>query len=379
MALKSGTKTQKRFEKLIFDPEEYYESLLADIDLAHEEIILETYLFQLDEVGQQILSALIAASNRGVSIRLLVDGVGSYDDASRIAEKLESPNCQVRIFHPLPWDFAAYRRGLSSGRWYSQMLHLVARINRRDHRKLCLIDEQIAWLGSYNISADHFNRTLHNSDDNWHDTGLRVVGPIVPELKRNFEEVWHRKGGTIAYRARKFLSNNSIRARRRRNRRLIDILLEATERIWITNAYFSPSPGLLKTLKTAARKGVNVRVIAPSHSDVLFFPSLSRTYYVDLLGAGIQVFELKNRVLHSKTMLIDKQVLVGSTNLNYRSFFHDLELDALLNKKESVQCMQEKFCADIKDCTEVTLAHWQGYPWLLKLLGWISRIFRYWI
>jgi cardiolipin synthase len=201
----------------------------------------------------------------------------------------------------------------------------------------------------------------------------------VPELKRNFEEVWHRKGGSIAYRARNFLSNNSIRARRRRNRRLIGILQEATERIWITNAYFNPSPRLLKTLKAAARKGVNVRVITPSHSDVLFFPSLSRTYYVDLLGAGIQVFELEIRVLHSKTMLIDNQVLVGSTNLNYRSFFHDLELDALLNKKESVQCLQEKFCADIKDCSEITLAHWQDYPWLLKLLGWISRIIRYWI
>ncbi|MEE8364483.1 MAG: phosphatidylserine/phosphatidylglycerophosphate/cardiolipin synthase family protein [Gammaproteobacteria bacterium] len=379
MALKTEMKTQEQSEKLIFDPGEYYQSLLAGIDLAHEEIILETYLFRLDELGQQFLSALIAASSRGVRIRLLVDGVGSYYDANEIAERLESPNCQVRIFHPLPWDFPAYRRGLTSGRWYSQMLHSLAMINRRNHRKLCLIDEHIAWLGSYNISADHFNRTLHNSDDNWHDTGLRVMGPIVPELKRNFEEVWHRKGGSIAYRARNFLSNNSIRARRRRNRRLIGILQEATERIWITNAYFNPSPRLLKTLKAAARKGVNVRVITPSHSDVLFFPSLSRTYYVDLLGAGIQVFELEIRVLHSKTMLIDNQALVGSTNLNYRSFFHDLELDALLNKKESVQCLQEKFCADIEDCSEITLAHWQDYPWLLKMLGWISRIIRYWI
>lgn len=256
---------------------------------------------------------------------------------------------------------------------------MLARINRRNHRKLCLIDEHIAWLGSYNISADHFNQTLHNSDDNWHDTGLRIIGPIVPELKSNFEEVWNRKGGSIAYRTRKFLSNNSIRARLRRNRRLISILQKATERIWITNAYFNPSAAVLNTLKAAARKGVNVRVIAPSHSDVLFFPSLSRTFYVDLLGAGIQVFELNNRVLHSKTMLIDNQVLVGSTNLNYRSFFHDLELDALLNTKESVRCLQEKFCADLKDCTEITLAHSQGYPWLLKIQGWTSRIFRYWI
>ncbi|MFV2033403.1 MAG: phospholipase D-like domain-containing protein, partial [Gammaproteobacteria bacterium] len=78
-------------------------------------------------------------------------------------------------------------------------------------------------------------------------------------------------------------------------------------------------------------------------------------------------------------MLIDEQVLVGSTNLNYRSFLHDLELDAILTSEESVRSLQQKFCADIEDCTEITLARWQNYPWLLKILGWASRIIRYWI
>ncbi len=353
--------------------------MLVDIDRASQNIILETYMIRLDEVGQSFLTALIAASKRGVGIRLLVDGIGSYRDASRLADRLESENCQVRIFHPLPWDFPAYRRALTAGHLYSQALHFLSRINRRDHRKLCIIDDYIAWLGSYNISADHFNRSIQDPSDNWHDTGLRVIGPVVAELKSNFEEVWHRKGGSIAYRARKLLSNNSIRARRSRNRRLVALLQAVTNRIWITNAYFNPSARILNTLKAAARKGVNVRIIVPSHSDVLLFPSLGRTYYADLLGAGIQIFELKSRILHSKTMLIDDQVLVGSTNLNYRSFFHDLKLDAVLNSRKSVQCMQEKYCADIEDCTEITLARWQSYPWFLAILGWISRIIRYWV
>ncbi len=379
MAFETGVKIQEQSEKLIFDAEEYYQAMLADIDRAGEEIILETYLFRIDALGQLFLDALIAASNRGVGIRLLMDGIGSYEDASRIAELLESQNCQVRIFHPLPWDFPAYRRAVTAGRWYSQVLHFLVRINRRDHRKLCVVDGYIAWLGSYNISAVHIDRDPLHPADYWHDTGLRVVGPIVSELKSNFEEVWNRKGGSVAYRARKFLGNNSIRARRRRNRRFIAILQEARKRIWITNAYFNPSGGLVKALKAAARRGVDVRVIAPSHSDVLFFPWLSRTYFADLLGAGIRVFELKNRILHSKTMLIDEQVLVGSTNLNYRSFLHDLELDAILTSEESVRSLQQKFCADIEDCTEITLARWQNYPWLLKILGWASRIIRYWI
>ena len=378
MVLKSEARSTRRSERLIFDADEYYQSMLADIEHANRKIILETYIFHCDEVGQLFLTALAAASKRGVGIRLLVDGVGSYEDASQIADQLESENSQVRIFHPLPWDFPAYRRALFAGRWYSQTLYLLARMNHRDHRKLCIIDDNIAWLGSYNISADHFNRTLQDSSDNWHDTGLRVKGPIVHDLKRNFEEVWHRKGGSITYRTRRFLSNHSIRARKSRNQRLITLLQAVTKRIWITNAYFNPSSKLLSTLKEAARKGIDVRVIVPSRSDVLVFPSLSRTYYADLLGAGIQVYELNNRVLHSKTMLIDNYVLVGSTNLNYRSYFHDLELDVVLSKKESVQCMQGKFSSDLNDCTEITLKNWQSSPWLLTILGWASRVFRYW-
>ena len=114
---------RKRLEKLFFDPEEYYRSMLVDIDRESQDIILETYMFRLDEVGQSFLTALIAASKRGVGIRLLVDGIGSYRDASRLADRLESENCQVRIFHPLPWDFPAYRRALTAGHWYSQALH----------------------------------------------------------------------------------------------------------------------------------------------------------------------------------------------------------------------------------------------------------------
>ncbi|MFT5659189.1 MAG: cardiolipin synthase [Gammaproteobacteria bacterium] len=308
-----------------------------------------------------------------------MDGVGSYDDAGLIAQKMQSENCNVRIFHPLPWNFLAYRKALRAGRWYSQFLYLLASINHRNHRKLCLIDNRVAWLGSYNITASHFNNTFQSHDDDWHDTGLRLSGGIVAELRENFEEVWQRKNHSVVRRAQQFLSNNTILSRIFRNRRLVNKLEKAKNRIWICNAYFNPSFKLQVALKKAAKNGIDVSLLVPSKSDVFLFPSLTRTYYADLINAGIKVYEYPKRTLHSKTMLIDNQVLIGSTNLNYRSFFHDLELDAFLTDQKSVQCMQDKFKVDFENSARITLENWGQHHWLMRMLGWVSHFFRYFL
>jgi len=365
--------------QLLFTPEGYFSGLIVDIDNARQEIVLESYIFNLDEIGNTVLDALTRAAARGLSLRILIDGVGSYRDANRIADKLSAPNCEVRVFHPLPWDFSLYRRALNAGRWHSQVFYFIAAINHRDHRKLCLIDKEIAWLGSYNITADHFNRLSPGNEDYWHDTGVRVTGSIVNLLVSNFARVWQRKAGSISERSRHFLAREEISHRRQRKLQLIQVLKLSQRRIWITNAYFNPSNQVLKTLKQKARAGVSVKIVVPLRSDVVFFPILSRSFYADLLQARIRVFEYGQRVLHSKTMLIDDQVVVGSTNLNFRSLFHDLELDLLLDDSTAMQQMQDRFNADIEQSVEITLRKWQQHPWLLKLLGWLSRFLRYWL
>ena len=365
--------------QLFFTPEEYFSNLTEDIDQAQDEIILETYIFKLDAIGNQILSALVDAVERGVRLRLLIDGVGSYFDSNLIADQLKSQNSEVRVFHPLPWDFPVYRRALKAGRWYSQFFYLFASINRRNHRKLCVIDQKVAWLGSYNITADHSNLSSRSENDYWHDTGLRVSGSVVQMLAMNFTHVWQRKQGSIGQRSRHFMARAEIKRRSQPKLHLINELEKCGQRIWITNAYFNPTNQVLKLLKRKARAGISVQLIVPKRSDVVFFPLLSRSFYTDLLESNIRVFEYGTRVLHSKTILIDEQVLVGSTNLNYRSLFHDLELDLLLEDAQVVEQMQERFCRDVSDSVEITLHHWQQHPWLLRLLGWLSRFLRYWM
>jgi len=366
-------------KRLFFKPDEYFDNLIRDINRAQVEIILETYIFKLDNIGNRVLSALNDAAVRGVRLQLLIDGVGSYRDSSQIAENLGSENSEVRVFHPLPWDFPVYRRALKAERWYSQVFYFIASMNHRDHRKLCLIDRKTAWLGSYNITADHENLSSPVEDDYWHDTGLRVTGSVVQLLAANFNHVWHRKTGSISQRSRHFMARDEIRRRREPRLHLQQELGLCCQRIWVTNAYFNPSNQILKILKSKAESGLSVQLIVPKRSDSVFFPLLSRSFYTDLLQSNIRVFEYGNRVLHSKTILIDKQVLIGSTNLNYRSLFHDLELDLLLDNARLVEQMQERFCNDIADSVEITLDQWQQHPWLLRLLGWLSRFLRYWM
>ncbi len=365
--------------QIYFTPQDYFAGLISDIDAARQEIILETYIFKLDGTGRDVLEALEAASARGVRLQLLIDGIGSYRDSAVIAERLNSAHSEVHIFHPLPWDFSAYRKALKAGRWYSQMFYFFATINHRDHRKLCLIDQRIAWLGSYNITADHSNPQSKNTDDYWHDTGLRVTGSVVDMLSQNFNRVWQRKSGSIGERSRRFMARTERTQRRQPKLQLLNLLENCNQHICITNAYFNPSRQVLRTLKRKSRQGISVQLLVPKRSDVIFFPLLSRSFYSDLLSTGIRVSEYTRRVLHSKTILIDNQVLVGSTNLNYRSLFHDLELDLLLDDPEIVERMHQRFREDCSTSEEVTLLNWQRHPLLLKLLGWLSRFLRYWL
>jgi cardiolipin synthase A/B len=365
--------------QLYFTPQEYFTSLIEDIEGARRQIRMETYIFELDETGKSVLAALREAVDRGVSLQLLIDGVGSYRDAGAIAERLRSPISEVRVFHPLPWDFLLYRRALYAGRWYSRFFHLIASINHRNHRKLCVIDARVAWLGSYNITSDHANPGSCEIEDYWHDTGFRASGPVVSSLNENFSSVWNRKIDSISGRSRRFLASASISQRRQSRLNLMKVLEDAKQRICITNAYFNPSNRVLKILKRKAREGVSVQLIVPARSDVVFFPLLSRSFYADLLQADICVFEYGHRVLHSKTMIIDDQLLVGSTNLNYRSLFHDLELDLLCADAQAVTIMEQRFADDVRVSTEITLRNLRQHPWLLRLVGLLSRFLRYWL
>jgi cardiolipin synthase len=284
----------------------------------------------------------------------------------------------ARIFHPLPWNLLLFHHAHIRETLWKQWPAFLWNINKRDHRKLCIIDNRIAWVGSFNITSEHFGP--HRKKP-WKDLAIRVEDPNVAKLKQSFDHIWHRVTDRVAYRKRlrRFFSNHTRQLRKEKNRQLINRIDHARTRVWITNAYFSPSYALLAALHRAHQRGVSVRLIVPAHSDIFLFPALSSTYYADLLKAGVRIYEYRESILHEKSLLIDDLAIIGSTNLNYRSWFHDLELDIMANQPDTIQQLDFHFIEALRHCREITAPSLQRYPRNLLWLGWFSRLFRYWL
>ena len=154
-------------------------------------------------------------------------------------------------------------------------------------------------------------------------------------------------------------------------------LVGAERRIWITNAYFVPDGSVLRVLTVAAGAGVDVRVLVPSFSDVIFIPWVTSAFHLGLLRAGVKIFEYRGSVLHAKTMVIDDWGIIGSSNLNHRSLLHDLEADIVVIDPTSIASLEEGFLLDLERASQLTLDNWRHRPLIERLLGRILLWFRY--
>ena len=363
-------------ESVFDNADRYFDELLGEIHQAKLSIELETYIFDLDALGFRFIEALIAASQRGVQVRVLIDGFGSRESLDYLLHKIQPSLTHLRVYHPLPWYFRAHPWSINQQPTLSKFGYLIARLNQRDHRKLCVIDQQSAWVGSFNISITHLS-TLHGGD-NWRDYGVRVTGEGVSRLSRNFDNLWfQRKPVPQRGFLKQYISNLSPLTRRLRQEHLVSLIDHSQQRLWITNAYFAPSARILKALKQACQRGVDVRLIVAEKSDVIFFPTLTATYYGDLLRYGVKVYAYHRRILHAKVMLMDQEALVGSTNFNQRSFLHDLELDLVLNQTESIAQLERCFNDDADQSFAIDTEQLKKYQ-TSRWFGWLPRLFRYW-
>ena len=173
------------------------------------------------------------------------------------------------------------------------------------------------------------------------------------------------------------LSNTSPSKRKRRNELVSNRISNAQQRITILTAYFSPSGAILGALAAACARGVEVSLIIGKKSDVHLSRLLISTYYADLLKMGVRVFEYQTGILHAKVMLIDDECIIGSSNLNHRSYYHDLELDVILTTPSAISTIQANLTSDLLCSSEVKLPQLAGIN-KIKMFGWLPRLFRYW-
>jgi len=364
----------------------HFEALIHDIQNACESIELETYLFHNDHLGLRVAQALCEAAKRGVKVRVMVDGAGSPFWTPNFARMLEEAGATTKVFHPFPWQLWNWSRSVVKLPLLLKWIYFVLKANFRNHRKVCILDNKIAYIGSFNISKCHLEKCTNG--DGWRDTSVRLENIDLTELNNAFDDAWNHR--TIKERLREAFQHirrdQIIRLNYTRHRRriLYKIMLrrmgQCKQRIWITNAYFVPDNFLLKRLKEAGNSGVDVRILLPNKSDVLMMPWASSTFYYSLLKAGVRIFEYLPSVLHAKTLILDDWVLIGSSNLNHRSLLHDLEVDVAITSAEGKKNVIAKFLDDLEYSREISLNSWHlQRPLRQRILGRLVLYLKYWI
>jgi cardiolipin synthase A/B len=356
----------------------YFAALLQDIEQAAGHIDFETYIFDLDPLGRKVADSLAAASRRGVSVRLLLDGAGSPTSSGTLAWQLSRAGAQVRIYNPLPWNVHQWKWTGPPLPWLTKLQRLFERMHSRNHRKICMIDHRIAWIGSFNVSQLHLAKAQGGQD--WRDTALRLEGFDMQHLLHAFNSAWGDDRHFIPLR---IFSPTNIRSnhmhRRALRRDLLKHIGQAHSRIWITNAYFVPITSILRYLKKAARRGVDVRILLPGNSDLFFMPWASAVFYQTLLKAGVRIYEYNSGMLHAKIMILDDWVTVGSSNIDYLSFFRNLEAEVVVSLPETKKTIADQFLHDLTQAGELTIDDCAQRPWWKKLIGYLLLNMKRWL
>lgn len=370
---------------LLQDGPATYKAMLAAIRNAKDHINLETYIFEDGEIGKEFADLLLSKQVQGVQVNIIYDSVGSLKTPQSFFDRLKSAGVRVLEFNPVN-PLKKQRKGWS--------------LNNRDHRKLLIIDGHMAFLGGINISEAYSSgsstpslKTDSRHETGWRDTHLQIQGPVVADFQKLYMDTWSRQKGP-ALNDRKYFpplskqGDEIVRAigstadapYSQIYLTLLSAIDHAERSIYMTNAYFVPDPQLLTVLKNAAKRGVDVQFILPSKTDSWVVFHAGRSYYEDLLDAGIVIYERQGTILHSKTATIDGVwSTIGSTNLDWRSFLHNDELNAVVLGRDFAMQMEDMFVKDRAAATRIDPKQWKRRSILLRFQEWLARFPEYWL
>jgi cardiolipin synthase len=331
------------------DGASHYAALLSAIAAATEHIHLEYYIWEPDQIGTQLRDALIARARAGVEVRMLVDGTGSANlKKKRWLVPLREAGVQVAWFAPV--------------RLYALRLR---RPDFRTHRKIVVCDGRVGFTGGMNITDNHSADLVK---DFWRDTHVRLSGAVVWSLQRLFLEDWQFASdvpceitprlfpqATTGEHLVQVLGSGPDTDAFAIHKALFTACNQATERLWLTTPYFVPDESLLMALISAALRDVDVRLIVPARGDSQLVDYAARSYFPELLSAGVKVYEYTARFIHAKTLLGDHDVsIIGTANLDNRSFRLNFEVCAIVFGTRTNTELATAFQEDLRHCTEIT-------------------------
>jgi len=347
--------------EVYFDPGRKYEALKEAIRAAESHVHLEYYIFRPDGVGMELRDLLIERAKAGVEVRVLYDGIGSlHAYRTGFFKPLEEAGGEAFAF--LPPRFA----------------RIIERVNFRNHRKLVVVDGGVGFVGGMNVGDEHLGLDPHIGK--WRDAHVRIAGPVVAELQRIFLTDWLFTTEGRLVEPRYFPEVEPS------GEELVQVVSSgpdcrwptiqqlycqaigtAAEQVLITTPYFVPDRPMLAALVTAALRGVDVRVLLPAKSDIRIVTSAARSYYEELLEAGIRIFEYNHGFMHAKTIAIDGRYgSVGSANMDVRSFTLNFEVSAFIHSARFARRLREQFEADMSAATEIQLDTFRRRPRIKK-------------
>jgi cardiolipin synthase len=370
-ALRTGDLLLGNRIDLLRDGAAAYPRMLEAIAGARRFILLETYLFSDDFVGRRFARALASKAREGMDVRILYDSLGSKATPRDFFGWMRSHGVRAQAFHPI-----------------RPFLHGI-RYRSRNHRKVLMVDGQIAFVGGLNLSREY--AALEDGGEVWRDTEIEIRGPAAAELARlsldDWPKDWSRRpapgiridpppaqgnGSPVL-----ILGSSRLRDRFRISRNLRFAFRQARQRIWIANPYFLPSRSLRGELHRAKQRGVDVRLLVPRVSDVPPALYASQRLFERYLRWGIRIFEWPGPMMHAKTAVIDTQwSTVGSYNLDPISLLLNDELTAVILNRHFGARLEAMFREDFGVSRELTLDAWNKRGWLRRLTEKACYLFR---
>ena len=372
--------------RLLVDGPQTHRAMFDAMERARDHINLETYILESGEVGDRLARLLEKKRKSGVKVNVLYDSVGSLGTPKEYFEGLKAAGIAVCEFNPI-------NPARATTGW---------QINNRDHRKILVVDGEVAFTGGINISGAysagssvrrraHLVKPGEESARGWRDTHVRAEGPVVTRFQRLFLDGWALQDcGTPAAakyfpkleprgdRAARVVANDPGVDRSEMHAALLQAIGSARRRVWLTIGYFVPDPLIVQALADAARRGVDVRLVLPGFSDFWAPVAAAQSHYDDLLEAGVQIFEWHKALMHAKTAVIDSTwSSVGSTNLDWRSVVHNYEADLVVHDAGFAGELEQRFELDVKDSVPIHPQQWRSRGSLQRMKEWFARQWEY--
>lgn len=367
---------------LLFDGPQTMAAMMKAIAAAKDHINLETYIFDQDDLGLRFAELLMEKQRAGVQVNIIYDSIGAIGTPNDFFEKMRATGINLTEFNPVnPLK--------KFGLW---------RLNNRDHRKILIVDGKVAFTGGINISKDYSRSSLFRSKRKsdsgfgWRDTHIQIEGPAVASLQWLFLDTWASQNTSELPERRYFpplakAGNRIIRVIASKPDGNYEIykayalaMQDAKKSVHITVAYFAPDIQIVEALEQAARHGVEVKLVFPSLSDAGLVFHAGRSFYSELLDAGVKIYQLQESVLHAKTAVIDGAwSTVGSANLDIRSFVHNTEINVIVLGEDFGGMMESAFREDLNNSVEITKQEWEQRPLSEHLKEWAARSLEYWL